>query len=158
MRAGLRRPPSRSTQIESGDGEGEQLLPVANTSSPVDLDLLNDILRLPYRERFAILLSEFGTGLAGRGEELNEVIHRANPALRETDKLLAVLAQARTACWPASRATPTRRSARSRASASSVVRLDRPGQRAPARPRPSGATTSAAASTACPGSCASCGR
>jgi virulence factor Mce-like protein len=80
-------------QIEEGDGEGERRLPLANTSSPVDIDLLNDIMRLPYRQRFAILLSEFGTGLAGRGDELNEVIHRANPALRETDKLLAVLAK-----------------------------------------------------------------
>jgi ABC-type transporter Mla subunit MlaD len=78
-------------KIASGDGKGERLLSVAHTSSPVDIDLLNDILRLPYRQRFAILLSEFGTGLAGRGQELNTVIHRANPALRETDKLLAVL-------------------------------------------------------------------
>ena len=59
----------------------------------MDLDLVNNIMRLPYRERFAILLSELGTGLAGRGEELNEVIHRANPALRETDELLAILAE-----------------------------------------------------------------
>jgi len=79
-------------KIREGDGEGERLLPVEGTSSPVDLDLLNDIMRLPYRQRFAILLSEFGTGLAGRGEELNEVIHRANPALRETDEVLKILA------------------------------------------------------------------
>src|SRR5215204_6152494 len=79
-------------KIRRGDGEGERLLPVARTSSPVDLDLLNNIMRLPYRQRFAILLSEFGTGLAGRGEELNEVIHRANPALRETDEVLKILA------------------------------------------------------------------
>ena len=46
----------------------------------------------PTAQRFAILLSEFGTGLAGRGEELNEVIHRANPALRETDQVLKILA------------------------------------------------------------------
>jgi virulence factor Mce-like protein len=78
-------------KIASGEGKGERSLPVKSTSSPVDIDLLNDILRLPYRQRLAILLSEFGTGLAGRGDELNEVIHRANPALRETDKLLAVL-------------------------------------------------------------------
>jgi ABC-type transporter Mla subunit MlaD len=78
--------------IGDGDGEGERLLPVANTSSPVDLDLLNDIMRLPFRQRFAILINELGTGLAGRGTELNEVIHRANPALRETDKVLAILA------------------------------------------------------------------
>jgi ABC-type transporter Mla subunit MlaD len=79
--------------IEEGPGEGERLLPVENTSSPVDLDLVNNILRLPYRERFRILLNEFGTGLAGRGEDLNEVIHRANPALRETDRVLAILAE-----------------------------------------------------------------
>ena len=83
----------RSPRIDDGDGKGERLLPVEHTSSPVDLDLLNDILRLPYRQRLAILLNEFGTGLAGRGEELNEVIHRANPALRETDKVLTILAE-----------------------------------------------------------------
>lgn len=82
----------RLKRIEDGNGKGERLLPVANTSSPVDLDLLNSIMRLPYRERFAILLNELGTGLAGRGADLNEVIHRANPALRETDKVLAILA------------------------------------------------------------------
>jgi ABC-type transporter Mla subunit MlaD len=79
-------------KIEEGDGKGERLLSVERTSSPVDLDLVGDIMRLPYRERFAILISEFGTGLAGRGEDLNEVIHRANPALRETDQVLKILA------------------------------------------------------------------
>jgi virulence factor Mce-like protein len=79
-------------KIQQGDGKGEHLLPVENTSSPVDLDLIGDIQRLPYRQRFAILLSEFGTGLAGRGGDLNEVIHRANPALRETDEVLKILA------------------------------------------------------------------
>jgi len=79
-------------KIDEGDGKGERLLPVERTSSPVDLDLINDIMRLPYRQRFAILLTEFGTGLAGRGEDLNEVIHRANPALRETDEVLKILA------------------------------------------------------------------
>ena len=83
---------ARLRKIEDGDGKGEHLLPVENTSSPVDLDLLNSIMRLPYRQRFAILISELGTGLAGRGEDLNEVIHRANPALRETDKVLRILA------------------------------------------------------------------
>ena len=84
---------ARLREIEEGDGKGERLLPVANTSAPVDLDLINNTLRLPYRERFSILLNEFGTALAGRGEELNEVIHRANPALRETDEVLQILSQ-----------------------------------------------------------------
>ncbi len=79
-------------RIEDGDGQGERLLPVERNSSPVDLDLLNDVMRLPYRQRFAILLNELGTGLAGRGEELGEVIHRSNPALRETEALIEKLA------------------------------------------------------------------
>jgi virulence factor Mce-like protein len=80
-------------KIDSGDGEGQHLLALAQTSSPVDIDLVNDTLRRPYRERLALLLDSFGTGLAGRGESLNEVIHRANPALRQTDRALAILAR-----------------------------------------------------------------
>ena len=90
--------PGRSDQPEleevpeGEEGEGQAALPLDRTSSPVDLDLINNIMRLPYRERLAILINEFGTALAGRGAELNEVIHRANPALRETDKVLKILA------------------------------------------------------------------
>ena len=80
-------------KIPSGhEGAGEYLLPVQNTSSPVDVDLLGDIHRLPERERFTIILNELGAGLAGRGSDLSEVIKRANPALQELDKVLAILA------------------------------------------------------------------
>jgi hypothetical protein len=78
--------------------DGEHLLQLetaagGGTSSPVDLDLVNNILRRPQRERLSILLNELGVGLAGRGAELNEVIERANPALRETDRVLRILAR-----------------------------------------------------------------
>ncbi len=80
-------------QIPSGhEGAGEWLLPVQNTSSPVDVDLLGDINRLPVRERFTIIINELGAGLAGRGSDLNAVVRRANPALRELDRVLAILA------------------------------------------------------------------
>src|SRR6201993_3270660 len=80
-------------KIRSGhEGAGELLLPVQNTSSPVDVDLLGDISRLPERQRFTIILNELGAGLAGRGSDLHEVIRRANPALRELDRVLAILA------------------------------------------------------------------
>jgi hypothetical protein len=49
-------------------------------------------MRRPYRERFAIILNEFGAGLAGRGQDLRKVIRGANPALRELDKVLKILA------------------------------------------------------------------
>jgi ABC-type transporter Mla subunit MlaD len=85
--------PPKLQKIRSGrEGAGQWLLPVKNTSSPVDVDLLGDINRLPERERLTIILNELGAGLAGRGSDLKEVIHRANPALREFDKVLSILA------------------------------------------------------------------
>ena len=74
------------------EGAGQYLLPVQNTHSPVDVDLLGDINRLPERQRFTIILNELGAGLAGRGSDLSAVIRRANPALQELDKVLAILA------------------------------------------------------------------
>jgi phospholipid/cholesterol/gamma-HCH transport system substrate-binding protein len=79
--------------IPSGEeGAGDYLLPVENTHSPVDPDLLNDINRLPERQRLTIILNELGAGLAGRGSDLAVVIRRANPALQELDRVLKILA------------------------------------------------------------------
>lgn len=83
-------PPLR--RITRGEGEGEYLLPVENTSAPVDLDMLNNIMRLPERERFRLIISELGVGLAGNGEELRNVVRRANPAFYQLDRVLAILA------------------------------------------------------------------
>jgi virulence factor Mce-like protein len=85
-------PPPLQKIAGGREGAGQYLLPVKNTSSPVDVDLLGDIQRLPERERFTIILNELGAGLAGRGSDLNEVIKRANPALRELDRVLEILA------------------------------------------------------------------
>jgi len=85
-------PPPLRTIPSGQEGAGEKLLPVQNTHSPVDPDLLNDITRLPERQRLTIILNELGVGLAGRGSDLNAVIRRANPALQELDKVLAILA------------------------------------------------------------------
>jgi ABC-type transporter Mla subunit MlaD len=79
-------------KITQGKGKGQYLLPVDRTSKPVDLDLVNNIMRLPYRERLTILLNELGTGLAGRGADLRQAIVNANPGLQELDKVLEILA------------------------------------------------------------------
>ena len=70
-------------------------IPVSQTGSTVPVDLVNNIMRRPFRERFSIIFNELGAGLAGRAEDLNETIRRANPALRETDRVLAQLARER---------------------------------------------------------------
>jgi ABC-type transporter Mla subunit MlaD len=80
------------SQIKSGPGTGAYYLPVARTSSPIDSDIVQDISTEPVRESLAVIINEFGTGLAARGSDLNAVIHRANPALGNTDKVLKILA------------------------------------------------------------------
>lgn len=79
-------------KITRGPGKGEYLLPVTNTSAPVDIDLLSNIMRVPQRQRFAIIINELGVGLAGNGQQLNAVIRRADPALYQLDRVLAILA------------------------------------------------------------------
>ena len=83
-------PGSRGPALKSNG-----VVPVKRTFSTVPLDLINNIQRRPYRERFRLILSELGVGLAGRPEELNEVIRRAHPGLRETTETLAILARQR---------------------------------------------------------------
>jgi ABC-type transporter Mla subunit MlaD len=63
-----------------------------NNSSVIPTDLVSNIMRLPYRERFRLIISHLGAGLAGRPEELNEVIRRAHPGLRETTEVFEILA------------------------------------------------------------------
>jgi ABC-type transporter Mla subunit MlaD len=69
------------------------VIPVTHTASTVAPDLVNDILRRPYRERLSLIIGSLGAGVAGNSENLNAAIRRASPALRETDRVLATLAQ-----------------------------------------------------------------
>jgi ABC-type transporter Mla subunit MlaD len=85
-------PPPLKEIPDGQDGAGQHLIDEKHTTRPVDVDLINNVLRLPYRQRLGIIINEFGTGLAGRGEDLNQVIRNADPALKATDKVLKLLA------------------------------------------------------------------
>lgn len=85
--------PPELAKIEEGRGEGQYLLPVENNTTPVGVDLIQNIQRLPQREGLRLLINELGAGLVGNGERLREAVRRANPALRETDRVIKVLAE-----------------------------------------------------------------
>jgi ABC-type transporter Mla subunit MlaD len=91
--AGVAPPPELSQIPDDQPGSGQYLLPLENNGKTVDLDLIQNIQRLPYRDRFRLILNDLGAALAGRGQDLGEVIDRANPALRQTDRVLNILAQ-----------------------------------------------------------------
>jgi phospholipid/cholesterol/gamma-HCH transport system substrate-binding protein len=92
QRAAGAQEPAALTKIDSGPGEGQYLLPVSQTQQAVDLDLINNTFRLPYRQRLSLILNELGATVAGRGADIRAVIRRADPALREVDRVLAILA------------------------------------------------------------------
>jgi phospholipid/cholesterol/gamma-HCH transport system substrate-binding protein len=92
-RAPGEQPPPELEEIPDGEpGEGQRLLPLENNGTTVDLDLIQNIQRVPYRDRFRLILNDLGAALAARGDDLGEVIDRANPALRQTDRVLNILA------------------------------------------------------------------
>lgn len=66
-------------------------VPVKQTVSTIPPDLMQDIMRRPYRERFRLILTELGTGLAGRPGDLAQVLQKADPGLRETSRVLEIL-------------------------------------------------------------------
>jgi ABC-type transporter Mla subunit MlaD len=82
-------------QIESGPGQGQYLLPLGSNGTSVDPDLINDINTLPYAQRFRLILNELGAGLAGRGKDIEVLVKRANPVLRDVDTLFGQLSAQR---------------------------------------------------------------
>jgi ABC-type transporter Mla subunit MlaD len=85
-------PPPELASIDDGDAQGQYLLPVENTTTPVAVDLINNISRLPEQQRLRLIINELGAGLAGNGPALRAAVRRANPALKELDDVIAILA------------------------------------------------------------------
>ena len=143
--------------IQEGDGEGEHLVPIEHTSKPVDLDLVVDTLRLPFRQRLEDhhQRARHRPGRPGRRRYARS-IRNADPALKEPDKVVQLLAgQNRVLADLA--ATPTRCSRPWPATARASRGSSRTARRPPRRP-PSAARRWRRRSGACRRSCASCAR
>jgi ABC-type transporter Mla subunit MlaD len=89
-------PPPPLKKIPDGqEGAGQYLLPLGSNGTSVDPDLINDIQTLPYAQRFRLIFNELGAGLAGRGEDIEVLVKRANPVLRDVDRLFGILSAQR---------------------------------------------------------------
>src|SRR3954470_22045697 len=80
--------PGRGRPLQAG-----ARLPVTQTGSAIGLDLLNTMQRYPNTQRLRLLLGELGAGVAARGPQLNAALRRSLPALRQTNRVLHVLAE-----------------------------------------------------------------
>jgi ABC-type transporter Mla subunit MlaD len=94
QRGGDQKPAPELPTIKDGQpGAGQHLLPVDRTQTPVGQDLLNDIMRVPERQRLPLIINELGAGLSGNGEALRSALTRSSPALQQADQLVAILAR-----------------------------------------------------------------
>ena len=70
---------------------GHPTLPLGSTSVPVNITDFFEIWKVPVRDRLRVLLNELGMTLSGRGDQLNDLLLRANPSIVKARKVLAIL-------------------------------------------------------------------
>jgi hypothetical protein len=85
--------PGSSGKILKPCPSPECTIPVSHTQSTIPADLVQNIMQLPYRQRFTVLINELGAAVAARSMDIKSALRRADPALAETDNLLALLAR-----------------------------------------------------------------
>ena len=66
-------------------------IPVEQTAGTIPPDLVMNILRRPEREQLGLIFAELGIGFATREQDVQAVLQRAIPALRETARVLDIL-------------------------------------------------------------------
>jgi phospholipid/cholesterol/gamma-HCH transport system substrate-binding protein len=88
-------PPPLRKVPDGEEGAGQYLLPLGSSGTSVDPDLINNIQTLPYAQRFRLIFNELGAGFAGRGEDIETLVKRANPVLRDVDRLFGILSHQR---------------------------------------------------------------
>ena len=71
-------------------------IPASRVSQTVQPDLVQNTMREPFKQRFRLLINEFGTGLAGNSEALNEAIRLGAPALADLKEVTETLRRQRT--------------------------------------------------------------
>lgn len=70
---------------------GVPTVPVGHTTAPVSIQDLLDVFAAPTQQRLRLLINELGIGTAGRGDDINDILRRTNPTLRDARELLAVV-------------------------------------------------------------------
>jgi virulence factor Mce-like protein len=71
--------------------DGVPTVPVTQTTAPVSIQDLLNVFAAPTPTRLRLLLNELGIATAGRGDDINDILRRTNPTLRQAQALLRVV-------------------------------------------------------------------
>jgi phospholipid/cholesterol/gamma-HCH transport system substrate-binding protein len=84
-------PGHAATALPAPGKHGMPTVPLAHTTVPFSLQDVLNVLSLPTDQRLQVLISELGIGLAARGQDLNGLLRRANPALQQSRRVLDIV-------------------------------------------------------------------
>jgi phospholipid/cholesterol/gamma-HCH transport system substrate-binding protein len=74
----------------AANAEGVPVVLRSQTRVPVSLQDFLNIFSVPVSQRIRVLVNELGIATAGRGEDINAILRRANPALAGTRRVLNI--------------------------------------------------------------------
>lgn len=81
-------------ELRGQDGRAPAV-PVERTSLPVNLTDLFELWNVPTRDRLRVLISELGIATAARGEDIDAILTRVNPALGRARQVIGLLERQR---------------------------------------------------------------
>jgi virulence factor Mce-like protein len=84
-------PGHAGSSLAGGGPHGMPTVPLAHTTVPFSLQDVLNVLSLPTDQRLSVLISELGIGTSGRGQDINSLLRRANPALQQTQSVLRIV-------------------------------------------------------------------
>ena len=88
-------PGTQDAQVLRPGRDGTPTVAVSHTTEPVNLTDLFNIFDTPTRDRFSVIVNELGIATAGRGEDINAIIRRANPTLLAARRTLELVGRQR---------------------------------------------------------------
>lgn len=84
-------PGTQDAPLLFGQRGGPPTVAVSHTTEPVNLTDLFNIFDTPTRDRLSVIINELGIATAGRGDDINAIIRRANPALLAARRTLELV-------------------------------------------------------------------
>ncbi len=84
-------PGTLGSPVLRGVGNNPPTVPVSHTTEPVSLLDLFNMFNVPTQQRFQLIVNELGIGTAGRGDDFNSILLRANPTLALAREVISIL-------------------------------------------------------------------
>ena len=84
-------PGTPASPVLGPSGGHPPTVPVTRTTEPVSLLDLFNTFNLPTSQRIAVIFNELGIATAGRGEDINQILERANPTLGAARDAISIL-------------------------------------------------------------------